>query len=123
MQIIIKLEGNIPSKKNSRVRTRSGNYIPSKAYMDWQEEALWQVKQQCKIRFLEPVSVSATIFFGKKTKSDVDNKLTSILDMLVEGLVLRDDRYEFVPEVSARAEYRKGNPGAIIVIKSVDPIM
>lgn len=118
----ITLTGNVPSKKNSRVRTRAGAYIPSKDFYDWQEQALWQVRQQCRQRFFEPVCVDVTIIFGRKSKSDLDNRLTSVLDMLVEALIIRDDRFEYVPAMSARAEYRKNEPGAIIRITEVPPL-
>lgn len=116
------LTGNVPSKKNSRVRTRSGSYIPSKEFSDWQADAMWQVRQQTRERFFKPVCVDVTIIFGRKSKSDLDNRLTSILDMLVEVLLLRDDRFEFVPQMSARAEYKKNQPGAIIRITEVPPV-
>ena len=119
----IKLEGNVIPKKNSRVRTRSGSYIPNKQFYQWQETALWQVRQQCRQRFLKPVSVSVVVIFGRKSRSDLDNRLTSILDMLVEAFVLRDDRFDYVPEMSVRAEYKKNEPGAIIHIKEVAPII
>lgn len=118
----ITLEGNVPSKKNSRVRTRAGSYIPNRKFYEWQETALWQVRSQCRQRFLKPVSVDVTIIFGRRSRSDLDNRLTSILDMLVEAFVLRDDRFEYVPEMTARAEYKKNQPGAIIQIMEVAPV-
>lgn len=110
------IHGNVPSKKNSRIRTRSGSYIPNRAFTDWQEQALWQVRAQCKTRFFEPVSVEVIVYFGTRARADLDNRLTSILDMLVEGLILTDDKWQDVPQVSASAEYRKGGPGAFIRI-------
>ena len=116
----LNLEGNVPSKKNSRVRTRSGSSIPNKAYYDWQESALWQVRQQTKARFLKPVSVEVVIYFGKNIRADLDNRLTSILDMLVEAIVIRDDKWQDVPRMQAQAEYRKGNPGAFVRITELN---
>jgi Holliday junction resolvase RusA-like endonuclease len=115
------IHGNVPSKKNSRIRTRSGSYIPSAAFAEWQNQALWQVRAQCQQRFLAPVSVEVIIYFATKARADLDNRLTSILDMLVEGLVLRDDKWQDVPQISAKAEYRKGGPGAFIRISEVLP--
>lgn len=119
----IRLKGNIPSKKNSRVRTAAGSYIPSKEFYEWQEAAMWQVRQQCRERFFNPVCVDVTITFGRKSRSDLDNRLTSVLDMLVEALVLRDDRFEYVPEMAVRGRYEKNNPGAIIRITEVPPVV
>lgn len=49
-------------------------------------------------------------------KADLDNRLTSILDMLVEALILRDDKWQDVPLIAVQAEYRKKEPGAFIRI-------
>lgn len=117
----IVLEGNVPAKKNSRIHTRSGMSIPNKKFIQWQEAALWQVRQQCKQRFLEPVQVDAIIYFGTRARADADNRLTSILDMLVEGVVLPDDDYKQVVVGRAIGLYRKGEPGAFIRIKVIDP--
>lgn len=114
------LEGNVPSKKNSRIRTRSGLSLPSKDFADWQNDAIKQVRLQTKARFYKPVAVDATIYFGTLAKADVDNRLTSILDMLVEAFVLKDDKWQDVPQVSARGEHRKGKPGATIRITELE---
>lgn len=115
------LDGNVPSKKNSRVRTRSGSSIPSKAFYDWQESAIQQVRLQTKERFFVPVQVEVIIYFGTKVRADLDNRLTSILDMLVECVVLRDDKWQDVPQMAAQGEYRKGAPGAFVRITEVLP--
>lgn len=112
----LRLEGNVPSKKNSRIRTRSGSYIPNKAFYDWQDDALKQVKAQTRARGLTGVGVEVVIYFGTNIRADLDNRLTSILDMLVEGLVLRDDKWQDVPRIAVQAEYRKGEPGAFVRI-------
>jgi Holliday junction resolvase RusA-like endonuclease len=117
------LTGSVPSKKNSRVRTRGGAYIPSKVFYDWQTAAMWQVRQQTRERLFKPVAVDVTIVFGTKGRADLDNRLTSVLDMLVEALVLRDDKWQDVPEMTVRAAYRKGEPGATIRITEVAPVL
>lgn len=113
------LEGNVPSKKNSRIRTRSGSSIPSKAFYDWQKSALIQVKAQTRERGLTGVSVEVIIYFGTNIRADLDNRLTSVLDMLVEGLVLRDDKWQDVPRMAVQGEYRKGAPGAFVRIETL----
>ena len=116
----LKLTGNVPSKKNSRVRTRSGASIPSKAFYEWQNAALLQTKAQTRARGMTNVSVEVIIYFGTNVRADLDNRLTSILDMLVEGLVLRDDKWQDVPIMQAQAEYRKGEPGAFVRITELN---
>lgn len=116
----LELEGNVPSKKNSRIHTRAGVSIPSQAFRDWQDSALWQVRRQTKARLLRPVAIEVVIYFATLRKSDIDNKLTSILDMLVESLVIRDDKWQYVPKMSVEARYRKGEPGASVTITELD---
>lgn len=121
--IEIQLEGAIPSKKNQRINTQSGRSFPSKEFTDWQESAIVQIRQQTRKRFLVPVELEVVCIFGRRTVSDLDNRLTSIMDMLHEALVIRDDRWEYVPKVSVEAEYKKGaKNGAIIRIYEVAPV-
>jgi Holliday junction resolvase RusA-like endonuclease len=114
--IELALEGNVPSKKNSRVRTRSGSSIPSKAFYDWQADAIKQIRVHTRERFYNPVYIEVIVYFGTNVRADIDNRLTSILDMLVEALVIRDDKWQDVPMLAVQAQYRKGHPGAFIRI-------
>lgn len=114
------LEGNVPSKKNSRARTRSGISVPNNKFIQWQNDALKQVRSQTRHRFLKPVSIEVIIYFATRRKADLDNRLTSILDMLVEALVIPDDKWQDVPIMKAEAAYRQNNPGAFIRITELD---
>lgn len=114
------LEGNVPSKKNSRAHTRSGISVPNNKFIQWQNDALKQVRLQTRHRFYNPVSIEVIIYFGTRGRADLDNRLTSILDMLVEGLVLRDDKWQDVPLMQAQAEYRKNQPGAFIRLTELE---
>ncbi len=110
----ITLEGSVPSKKNSRINRGDGVSFPSNKFIQWQRNALKEVRMQTRHRFFNPVSVELIIYFGTNIRADLDNRLTSILDMLVEGLVLRDDKWQDVPMIQVQAEYRKNKPGAFI---------
>lgn len=114
------LEGNVPSKKNSRINRGDGMSFPSKKYIEWQDSAIWQVRQQTRARFFVPVSIEVIIYFGTRTRADLDNRLTSILDMLVECVMLRDDKWQDVPRIALQAEYRKGEPGAFVRITELE---
>lgn len=115
------LEGNVPSKKNQRINTKDGLSFSSKAFTDWQNEALKQVRLQTRQRFYVPVQIEVVIYFATLGKADVDNRLTSILDMLTEALVLRDDKWENVPLMKVEAAYRPKAPGAFIRIEELPP--
>jgi Holliday junction resolvase RusA-like endonuclease len=114
------LEGSVPSKKNQRINRGDGKSFPSKKFVDWQVDALKQVRVQTRHRFYTPVSIEVIVYFATKTRSDLDNRLSSLLDMLVEALVLRDDKWQDVPRIAIEAEYRKGKPGAFIRLTEID---
>lgn len=114
------LEGSVPSKKNSRINRGDGKSFPSKKFMQWQDDALKQVRIQTRQRFYVPVSMEVIIYFGTNTRADLDNRLTSILDMLVEALVIRDDKWQDVPLIKVQAEHRPRKPGAFIRISELD---
>lgn len=83
---------------------------------------MWQTRQQTRERFMGAVvKVDAIIYFGTHGRADVDNRLTSILDMLVEMVVLPDDAYQCVVDARAIGYYRKGKPGAFVRIREVTP--
>lgn len=113
------LEGNVPSKKNSRARTATGISVPNNKFVQWQNDALKQVRMQTRQRFYKPVRVEIIVYFGTMARADLDNRVTSILDMLVEALVLLDDKWQSVPQIEAQAEYRKREPGAFIRVTEV----
>lgn len=114
------LEGSIPSKKNSRINRGDGVSFPSKKFIQWQNDALRQIRMQSRHRFFKPVSAEVIIYFGTNGRADLDNRLTSILDMLVEGLMLRDDKWQDVPLIQVQAEYRKKHPGAFIRLTEIE---
>ena len=116
----LRLEGNVPSKKNQRINTKEGLSFPSKKFTQWQDAAMSQVRLQTRTRFFKPVSIEVIIYFATLTKADVDNRLTSILDMLAECLVITDDKWESVPIMKAQGEYRPRNPGAFIRIEELE---
>lgn len=115
------LEGSVPSKKNSRINTSSGRSFPNKNFTDWHDDAIKQVRIQTKARFYNPVKVEVIIYYGDLKDADSDNKLTSILDMLVDAFVITSDKWKKVPSGSFDSVYRKGKPGATIKITEIDP--
>lgn len=116
MELSLTLEGSIPSKKNSRINLSSGISIPSSKYTEWEDRAILEIRRQTRARFYKPVHIELTVYFGTLALADLDNRLTSVLDMLVAAMVLRDDKWQFVPQVTAIAEHRKNKPGALIKI-------
>jgi len=114
--VSLTLDGVVPSKKNSRVNTKDGKSFPSKKFTDWQDNAIIDVRRQTRQRFLGVVQIELIIYFGTLGRADTDNKVTSILDMLVEALVLKDDYWESVARTVYEAAYRPGKGGAFVRI-------
>lgn len=110
----LKLAGNIPAKKNSRINRGDGMSFPSRAFEDWQKTAVANVRLQTRASFESPVSMEVIIYFATDARADLDNRVTSILDMLVKAGVLLDDKWQQVPIMKIQAEYRPKRPGAFI---------
>ena len=110
------LTGNIPSKKNSRINTSDGRSFPSTKFTQWQADAITDIRRQTRHHFSGHVQIELILYFGTLGKADTDNKVTSILDMLVEGIFLKDDYWESVARTVYEAQYRQNKPGAFVRI-------
>jgi|2_EtaG_2_1085320.scaffolds.fasta_scaffold00123_12 Holliday junction resolvase RusA-like endonuclease len=89
------IEGSIPSKKNRHIRYRNGAIGPDASYREWEDQAGWQLKGQKRpsTPLLKTVEISITIYPKTRRKADLDNKSTSILDLLVKMEILNDDSW------------------------------
>ena len=118
----IVLQGETPSKKNSRINTRSGRSFPNKRYVEWHKNAVMQIQRLIDIgeikRIPEGKSVilSATFYHGDFKRRDSDNQLSSILDTLVDSKVLIDDNWRIIPEKHIFDKYEKNNAHCVIQI-------
>lgn len=117
----LKLAGNIPAKKNSRINRGDGMSFPSRDFENWQKTALQNVRLQTRTTFDSPVSLECIIYFATDARADLDNRVTSILDMLVKAGVLLDDKWQQVPIMTVQAEYRPKRPGAFIRLTELPP--
>lgn len=87
------ISGTTPSKKNSRINTRSGRSFPSARFTEWEKPALIELKEQFKDHKVTdyPISVTMVFFNTDNRRHDLDNQSSSILDTLVKAGVLEDD--------------------------------
>lgn len=85
--------GVVPSKKNSRINTRSGRSFPSARFTEWEKPALLELKEQFEgLKVTEyPISVTMIFFNKDNRRHDLDNQSSSVLDTLVKAGVLEDD--------------------------------
>ena len=118
------LYGEPRTKKNSTriLRTRSGApfVVPSKAFVDYQEKCLWQIK-----RPHSPVSarVNVRCVYYMKTARRVDlaNLIEATTDILVKARVLEDDNSKIVAgHDGSRVELDRKNPRVEIEIEEME---
>lgn len=100
------LQGKVPSKKNNYRYSAKGGYIPRETSSLLNALEL-QVRSQWKRDTLESAVIGAT-FYVKDGVSDLDNKLTSMIDILVKAKVVRNDNIKRVRRISAEAVIIKG---------------
>ena len=106
--IKFEIKGETPSKKNSRINTRSGRSFPNKKYVLWHNDALLQLNAQiCRMKEMpnlidSPVKVSIYFFHGDHRRRDSDNQLSSVMDLLQDAKVLADDNWNIVRELHIR---------------------
>ena|SRR3990167_8738951 len=110
--MIITLHGLTPSKKNSRINTKSGMSFPSAKYTLWHKDASKQLIGQKPIN---STKLKVIFYAGDNRKYDLSNKFESIADLLVDNGLLQDDNWEFLNDVHLMfGGVDKGKPRAEI---------
>lgn len=86
------IKGRVISKKNGR-RNYYRVSLPSLAFVAFQDEALRQLKPlPDEPLFNDPVKVTMLFNLKGRLDSDIDNMESSILDILQEARILKDDK-------------------------------
>ena len=88
---MIILNGRLISKKRNYRRGRGGGLYLSKTYKDWQENALWQLKQY-KERWTGPVHIEYQFELKGKIDFDIDNAICSANDLLEDAGIISNDK-------------------------------
>lgn len=125
--MVLVISGETPSKKNSRINTRSGRSFPSKRYTEWLDSALFQLVGQIAdfrrngktLVFERGLELTVTFYHGDLKRRDSDNQLSSILDMLVDAQVIPDDNWEILPVKHIFDAYDKGNARCVISLEAL----
>ena len=79
------------SKKRSYRRGKHGGFYLSKSYKNWEEQALWQLKSY-KQKYTGKVHISFEFEMKGKLDTDLDNAVTSCLDVLQAGQIIDNDK-------------------------------
>lgn len=102
---LITLTGRVPSKKNSRITTRTGRSFPSKKYTEWHKDASYQLLQQNTLKtqfYASQGHLNLVFYMPDNRKADLTNKAESIMDLLVDNGWLEDDSWQVVPTLTLR---------------------
>ncbi len=86
----------MPSKKNSRINTRSGRSFPSSKYTAWHKDASLQImnaKKQTQKGFV------LTFYMPDNRRCDLTNKAESVMDLLVDNGIIEDDCWQITGEI------------------------
>ena len=96
----ITILGRIPSKKNSRINTRSGRSFPSKAYSEWHRSASFQISPLKNTDVFKNVGqIEIKFWLPDNRRCDLTNKAESIMDLLVDNGLLEDDCWQITGPV------------------------
>ena len=93
---------------------------PSKAYVDYETDCLWQIKRPCG-PISARVNVRCVYYMKTARRVDLANLIEATTDILVKAGVLEDDHCRIVAgHDGSRVEYDKGNPRAEIWIEEME---
>lgn len=101
-EYVIRLRGHVPSKKNRWSRSaKGGMHIPKEIAAEI-DGLILQAKSQWKSSPLESAELRAG-FVVRDGRSDLDNKVTAVQDILVKAGVLRNDSIAHLWSLNATA--------------------
>lgn len=112
------LNGETPSKKNSKRLTKYGRLIPSQKFYEWHNEKIIELlNQERPKQALNGILFIKFIFIhGNLQKRDSDNQITSILDLLKDAKIIEDDNWVIVRKIEVSNYFEKNNAHCIIDI-------
>lgn len=105
-----------PSKKNSRIVLRNGKNIPNQKYQEWELFARVSILNNKKNNPLpekpieSPVILKLEFAHGDLKRRDSDNQTSSILDLLQDVEILKDDCWKIVRKIEVINRYNKDKP-------------
>ena len=118
------ITGETPAKKNSRIVLKGGRNIPSGRYRKWHTAAMTEINSQLPLLKKEEaerpiereIRIRMTFYHGDNRRRDSDNGASSVLDLLTDCKVIKDDKWQIVRLVEIRNFYEKSNPRCLVEI-------
>ena len=127
--MIFNIIGETPSKKNSRIfNTKTKRCFPSERYTKWhflakQQVLCQELEQRKQTLFVLPIDkpckIKMIFTHGDLIRRDSDNGSSSILDLLVDCGVLKDDNWKVVKKLEIENEYVKNQPSCSVEIQPI----
>lgn len=121
-EIVLTIKGRIPSKKNSRnIFFRRGRLmnIPSAKYKEWHKSATEQLKRVPKKHLEDIESIIIEFYAPDKRATDLTNKAESVMDLLVDTGIIKDDNWYIVRRIALIFKgVDKLNPRALVSINT-----
>nr|DAP93787.1 MAG TPA: Endodeoxyribonuclease RusA [Caudoviricetes sp.] len=122
------IKGETPAKKNSRIVLKGGRNIPSERYRKWHTAAMIEInsqllllkKEEAAMPIEREIRIRMTFYHGDNRRRDSDNGASSILDLLTDCNVIKDDKWQIVRALEIQNIYDKGNPRCFIEIDGYD---
>lgn len=116
-KIILYFTWNIFSKKNSK-RAFRGIVLPSANYVEWNKRISNILKKYTFVYNKFPCKITISSISHDKRRADIDNKATSILDLLVDNGIIPDDNKFVVQQlVITNIWYAKNLPLTKVIIE------
>lgn len=103
LSTIFFIEGNVPSKKNSRQIFAKGSRlinIPSKRYKEWHDESMKMLEGFGSLK--PPYEIILVFWMKDNRRCDLDNKMASVLDLLQDAEIIEDDCWQKLRSIKAR---------------------
>lgn len=117
------VRGEIPSKKNNPIITRSRIRLPSRNYQMWERAAVASVAIAGRPAApIDSARIHLCIYHGDLIRRDGDNELTSVQDMLMKARVIKDDNWMRIGTPTVDHFLDPRNPRVEISVCEVEPI-
>lgn len=118
---------NPVTKKNSNITTKSGAQIASRAYRQYEKDAVRLIPGYAKKHINRPVNVKAVYYTkinyyapGRKARIDLQNLHNALADTLVAAGVVEDDNCRIIYSMDGSCvKHDKENPRTEIEIVEV----
>lgn len=113
------IPGPIPPKKNSKKIIRVNGrilIIPSKSHEEWFKNARYALIGAKPVGDISSVEIA--FWWPDMRRRDMSNAAESIMDLLVDGGIIEDDSWQYVPRlVLVSAGVDRAKPRAEVSVK------